>query len=330
MTFRLLTFFFVITLAGIAAAQPSSVPKAADDRGYMIASGDVIEGKVLGEEQFNFISTVDEDGKFFVPFSDAPISASCRTEADVRKEVLTLLSKYLRNPQANIRVTERKSRPPATVYGEVRTPAQVELRRDTTLVELISFSGGITDDAGGTVQVFRTRKPVCVDDPDAMWTVSSNDPTDVPSRVYSLRSIQTGTDDSNPKVYPGDVVIIPKASPVYITGEVVAPQGVYLKEGGMSLTEGIAKVGGVRAEAKTKEIRISRLKPNSTDRELIIANYDDIKKGVQKDPMLEPYDIVEVNRAKDNIAQTILKFALGLGKTAISSATSSIGYRVLY
>ena len=46
--------------------------------------------------------------------------------------------------------------------------------------------------------------------------------------------------------------------------------------------------------------------------------------------MLEPYDIVEVDKAKDSIAQTIIKLALGVGKTVVTSGASSIGYRVLY
>ncbi|MBL8180700.1 MAG: SLBB domain-containing protein [Blastocatellia bacterium] len=301
------------------------------DTGYMIGPGDEITAKVLGEPQFDFVATVDEDGKIEVPFTDQLIVAQCRTERELRTEVSGFLSKYLRNPQLSLRVTDRKSRPPATIYGEVKTPAQIELRRRTTLVELISFSGGITDDAGGMVQVFRTRPPLCskVGD-DGQWATNSGDPTDVPSRMYSLASIRSGKEEANPIIYPGDVIVVQKAAPVYVTGEVVAPQGIYLKEGGMSLSEAIAKIGGVRAEAKTKDIKIYRLKSNSKDREIIAANLDLIKKGEQKDPTLEPYDIIEVNRAKDSIGETILKLVTGAGRTAFSSMTSGVGTRILY
>ena len=126
------------------------------------------------------------------------------------------------------------------------------------------------------------------------------------------------------------MVVVQKASPVYITGEVITPQGIFLKEGGLSLSEAIAKIGGVRREAKTKDIKIYRLKANSKDREIIKANYDLIRKGQQKDIMLEPFDIVEVDKAKKNIAQTILEMALGVGRTALGGFGNALTTRVLY
>lgn len=297
----------------------------------MIGPGDEITGKVLGEPQFDFVATVDEDGKIEVPFFDQPVSAKCRTEREMRTDVVTLLSKYLRSPQLSLRVTDRKSRPPATIYGEVKTPAQIELRRRTTLVELISFSGGVTDDAGGMVQVFRTRAPLCAaPTDDSQWKSNNADATDVPSRMYSLASIRLGKEEANPIIYPGDVIVIQKASPVYITGEVMAPQGIYLKEGGTSLTEAIAKIGGVRPQAKTKDIKIYRLKANSKDRDILTANYDLIKKGEQKDIMLEPYDIVEVDKNKKSIGQTILEVVAGAARSGVSSLSGGVGTRILY
>ena len=181
------------------------------------------------------------------------------------------------------------------------------------------------------IQVFRTQAPMCSDaTEDSLWKNNTGDASDVPSRLYSLSSVRLGKEEANPVIYPGDVIVVQKASPVYITGEVVAPQGIYLKEGGLSLTEAIAKIGGVRREAKTKDIKIYRLKANSKDREIISANYDQIKKGLQKDVILEPYDIVEVDKAKENIGLSIMKIALGAAKGGITSVTGGLGTRVLY
>jgi len=319
-----------IFLTGLATAQDVA-PALQQGKGYMLGPGDEIVGKVLGESQFDFVATVNEDGKIEVPFFDKPVVAKCRTERELRADVTELLSKYLRTPQLSLRVTERKSRPPATIYGEVRTPQQYELRRKATLVELLAFSGGVTEEAGGMIQIFRTQPPICAEDSeDSNWRASNGDPTEVPSRMYSLASVKMGKEEANPIIYPGDVIVVQKAAPVYIVGEVTAPQGIYLKEGGMSLSEAIAKIGGVRREAKTKDIKIYRLKSNSKDREIISANYDLIKKGQQKDVMLEPHDIVEVDKAKDSIAMSILKIAIGAGKQGVSALTTGGGYRVIY
>lgn len=322
----LISFF----LFGLASAQnpPVDVTPA---KGYLLGPGDEITGKVLGEQTFDFIATIDQDGKIEVPFFENPVVAKCKTERELRTEITSLLAKYLRAPQLSLRVTDRKSRPPATIYGEVRTPQPIGLMRKVTLIELLSFAGGVTEEAGGMIQIFRTQPPMCTDKTeDSDWQLATGDPTDVPSRMYSLASVKMGKEEANPIIYPGDVIVVQKASPVYITGEVVAPQGIYLKEGGLSLTEAIAKIGGVRREARTKNIRIYRLKANSKERDVISANYDLIKKGEQKDPMLEPYDIVEVDKARESIAQTILRIAVGAGKTLITSGANSVGYRVIY
>ena len=326
-----ITLVLLLVFGCVALGLGQGLPADVDvQKGYQIGPGDEITGKVLGESQFDFVATVDENGRIEVPFFEKPVLAKCLSERELRAEVTKLLSKYLKSPQLSLRVTDRKSRPPASVYGEVRTPGQVILVRRTTLLELLSFSGGVNEEAGGMIQVFRTRPPVCVDDTaDADWK-NSGEGLDVPSRMYSLSSLRLGKEEANPVIYPGDVIVIQKASPVYITGEVVNPQGIFLKEGGTSLSEAIAKIGGVRREAKTKDVKIYRLKSNSKDREIINANYDQIRKGLQKDVMLEPYDIVEVDKAKDNIGMAILKLAIGAGKTAIGGLGNAIPSRVLY
>jgi polysaccharide export outer membrane protein len=318
-------------LAGLGLSQDVRVDMQ-KAKGYQLYPGDEVTAKVLGEEQFDFVATVDEDGKIEVPFFDKPVNAKCRTERELRADITQLLSKYLRSPQLSLRISDRKSRPPATIYGEVRKPDQILLMRKATLVELLAFSGGVTEEAGGTIQVFRTQPPQCADlVEETIWKNDANDPTSVPSRTYSLASVKSGKEDANPIIYPGDVIVVQRASPVYITGEVTAPQGIYLKEGGMTLTEAIAKIGGVRREAKTKDIKIYRLKSaDSKERDVISANYDLIKSGEQKDVILEPYDIVEVDKAKDSIAQSILKIAIGAGRQAVGSLSGGVGYRVLY
>ena len=318
----------------VAADATPKLPGAIEtdsQRGYLVGPGDEITGKVLGEPQFDFVATVDSNGKIEVPFFDQPVNAQCLSERDLRTAVTKLLSKYLKNPQVSLRVTDRKSRPPATIYGEVRTPQQVVLTRRSTLLELLSFSGGVTEEAGGMIQVFRTHPPVCEDGgTDADWEKDSGDTTDVPSRMYSLTAVKLGREEANPIIYPGDVVVVQKAAPVYITGEVRQPQGIYLKEGGVSLAEAIAKIGGVNREARTKNIKVYRLKPNSKDREIILANYDQIRDGKQKDIMLQPYDIVEVDKAKKSIAQTVLEIVAGTGRAALGGFGNALPTRVLY
>jgi polysaccharide biosynthesis/export protein len=295
---------------------------------YLLGPGDEITVKVHGEDEFSFATTIGEDGKIEVPFSEDTLTASCKTQQQLKADIKDLLSKYLRKPMFS--VSFKPNRPPVAVYGEVRDTRPVILMRKATLVEVLATSGGVTEDAGGMVQVFRTRPAVCADAAEDSDWKNKDTPTDVPSRMFSLASIREGKAEANTMIYPGDVIWVRRASPVYVHGEVVNPQGVYIKEDGLTLTEAIAKLGGVRREAKTKDIKIYRLKPNSKEREVIAVNYDLIKKGQQKDVLLEPYDIVEVDKAKDSIAKQILNVAIGAARTTVSSLSGGVGYRVLY
>lgn len=299
-------------------------------RGYLLGPGDEIAVKVLGESQFDFEAALDENGNIEVPFFDKPLLAMCKNERDLRTEVTQLLSKYLRTPQISVKIKERKSRAPLTIYGEVRNPQQFVLMRKFRLSEVIAAAGGSNDEAGGVVQIFHTQPPMC-GNPDeiADWKAQAANTNGVPSSLYTLSSIKQGGEASNPVVYPGDIVVVEKAKPVYLIGEVRSAQGVYIKENGLSLMEAITLVGGLTREAKTKDIRIYRLKPNSKEREEIALNYDTLRKE-GKQVMLEPYDIIEVDKTKKSLAQTILEIAIGGGKAALTGLPGGATQRILY
>ena len=251
------------TTVATAQKTPASsvvMKKLEPSKGYLIAPGDEITGKVPGEEYYNFVATVNEDGRIEVPFSETPVMAKCKTESELRADIKELLKVYLKNPQLSLR-TEIKSRPKTTVYGEVERPQTIELTRRATLVELIAFSGGFKVEAAGMVQVFRPQPPPCAGpDDENNWKPTTGNEAEVPSKIYTLSSIRSGKEEANPVILPGDIIVVQKAPPIYITGEVVAPQGIYLKEGGTTLTEALGMVSGLRQEAKTKEIKIYRLK----------------------------------------------------------------------
>ncbi len=303
-------FTFVFALSASVFAQ---IPTSDSTQGYLIGPGDEITGKVLGETQFDFVSTVDEDGRFEVPFFDKPVNAKCRTERDLRTEVAKLLSKYLKNPQLNLRVTKRDSRPPVSLFGEVKEQQKFQLTRRVQLLELISYAGGESEKSGGVAQVFRTLGPVCSapNDPNR-WTASSEGGSNVPMRQFSLTELRKGNQDANPEILAGDIIVVQKASPVYVIGEVMSPKELALPDGGLPLTQAIAMASGVNREAKTKSVKVYRQKPGASEPEVLAVNYDAIRKGEQKDIMLQAMDIVEVGKAPKAFMDYVLEFATGL------------------
>lgn len=309
-------FFFVVfaVLNAATFAISQSVPVNIDTpKGYLVGPGDEITGKILGESQFDFVSTVDDNGNIEIPFFEKPIAVGCLSERDLRTEVTKLLSKYLKNPQVSVRVTQRNSRPPVSIYGEVREQQRVNLTRRAHLLELISFAGGVTEKSGGMIQVFRPHAPICADPNTANdWKEAGKDDLNVPSRMYSLAGLRQGREDANPEIFPGDIIMVQKSAPVYVTGEVVRPGELGIPEGGLPLTQAIAMASGITREAKTKTVKIYRRKEGSPNPEVLAVNYDQIKKGGQKDVLLQPFDIVEVDKSKKSIGDILLEAVTGI------------------
>jgi len=159
-------FAVIISLfvSGLVSAQglPFTAPPT---KGYLLGPGDEVSVRVLGEQQFDFVAIVNEDGKIEVPFSETQINAKCRTEKELRTDVSSLLGKFLKDPQLGLQV-KKNSRPPAMIYGEVNVPTKIDLYRKATLMEFISQAGGIKEEAGGhqTRPTFRrgsTASPTC-------------------------------------------------------------------------------------------------------------------------------------------------------------------------
>lgn len=343
--------FIVVAFAGITAhgqegaKTPENVVNAPDPAyiassskgGYTLGPGDQVMGSVHGELGYDFTATVDEDGMLEVPFIKKPIAAQCRTERDLGAEIEAEVKKYLREPHFSFRVTEKHSRPTVSVAGEIMKQMEItfDRRPNATLIEILSKGGGLKEEASGQIQVFRPKPPICIaeNDPDN-WKSESNDPTDVPSRTYSYASVLLGKVDSNPTIYPGDQIIVKRAAPIYVNGEVVGSQGVYLKENGLSLSGAIAMVGGSKPEANISNIAIYRLKPGSSpdsqNRDLISANLKLIRVGKEKDIMLQPYDLVIVDKAKKSIGEIFLDVATNAGKTLVGGFANATPYRVIY
>ena len=305
----------IIGLASVSAGVAQVVPPdpGVPQRGYMIGAGDEITGKVLGEEQFDFVATVDENGQIEIPFVEKAIDAKCMSERDLRAEVTKLLQKYLRAPQLSLRVTDRKSRPPVSITGEVKVQQQITLIRRAHLLELIAFAGGETDRSGGIIQVYRTRPPMCSDAAAvAQWKAEAEGDFGVPSRVYSIAGLKQGKGEANPEIFPGDVIVVLKSSPVYIVGEVVKPGEFGIPEEGLPLTQALAMASGVARGAKTKSIKIYRRKEGAPQPEMLVVDYNAIRKGTLKDPVLSPFDIVEVGKSPKKFTDYLIEFAVGI------------------
>jgi polysaccharide export outer membrane protein len=342
---RILTLIVIcFCLAVVAVAQEQSQGSfqgpnqigSVDNQGirnYLLGPGDVVDVRVFGQPDLNAIAEVDSEGNISsLPFLEAPVRARCRTEKDVQKEIATAYGKYLKNPQVSVRITERKSRPPATVFGAVRQATRVQMQRKVRLNELMAASGGFTERAAGTIQILHTE-PVMCPEPGEEAEAAPIDGTKVPLQIVKISELRAGKTEANPMIRPGDYILVTEAEPIYVTGSVNSPQGVFMRDQ-LTLGRALAMVGGVKKEAKLSDVRIYRQKPGSPDQEVIRVDYSAVKKNQQADVLLQPYDIIEVPEAgmfsSTRIGSTLLGTLTGSLSSVMNSTGNIIPTKILY
>jgi polysaccharide biosynthesis/export protein len=264
-------------------------------RNYLLGPGDVLDIRVFGQSDLNTPNAeIDSDGNITsLPFLEKPIRAMCRTEKEVQKDISTAYAAYIRNPQVSVRIAQRNSRPPATIYGAVRNPMLVTMMRHVRLHELIARTGGVTERANGTVQVVHTQPEMCPDPSEVIIQRASAKSSSREGEVESYKLRELSQDSGDPYIRPGDVVIVTEGEPVYVTGAVLAPQPVFMKDQ-LTLGRAIAMAGGAQRLANTNEVHIYRKKDGVIGQEDLKYNYEAIKKGREKDVLLQPYDIIDV------------------------------------
>jgi polysaccharide export outer membrane protein len=324
------------TSQGSVVNTSSSGATALDGMGlkkYLLGPGDVLDLRVYNEPQFNGPLVVDDEGNIAVPFIESPIRAQCRSDREIKVDIVKALAKYLNKPQVNLRLTEAKSRPPAVVFGAVRSPSRVQMQRKVKLLDLLATSGGVTEAAGGDIQIFHTEPIMCPDAEDLAAvpadTFAPADPTQVGYDLYSLAALKDGKPEANPIVRPGDIVIVQEAQPVYITGAVRQPMSLYLKNS-MQLKTAIAMVGGLAKDAKSSAVVIWRRKKGQSEPEKLVVNFKDINKEKAKDIELQPYDIVDVPDNSGSITVGLRNMLFGGAAGSISSIATGLPLRVIY
>ena len=325
-TLVILCLVFVFGAMFTALAQnptetPRNIPASAlDDQGlgrYLVGPGDILDVRVFGQADLNSTVEVDSDGNISsLPFIETPIRAKCRNEKDIQVSITEAYAKYLLKPRVSVRLTERRSRPPAVIFGAVRNAQRVDMRRRVRLHELLASSGGITQNASGTIQIMHTEPEMCVDSQTTGGQITS----DIGQlEIYQIADVKSGKEKGDPYIRPGDIVIVTEGEPIYITGAVVQPHEMTLKDG-LTLARAIMMSGGATRQAKTSDVHIYR--KTSAGSEDIKVNYEAIKKGQAKDIPLQAYDIVDVRTSSVWSPKNLGDFFLNTVKsTAVSLPT---------
>jgi len=285
---------------GAAETPGESAPRAAEQ--YRIGPTDVLgvrvsAGRFVPELSMETVE-VDECGRIPLPSvqheEQNEIKAAGLTRYELAENLRTFYKKYKRNPQVVVTIKEYKSQP-VVINGAVVKPGQFQLRRAVRLRELLqSYAGGPTDRAGGSIQIARMPDLGMCESAPANTAVVSTDDGAISFLTFNLNDTLSAQEQANPFLQPGDVITLPAAKEVYITGNVLRPGAILLIDDNITVSRAIAMSGGLMPDSKKESVRIIRQDPVTKKNSEIIVNLKAIDKRQAPDVALQPNDIIDV------------------------------------
>jgi polysaccharide export outer membrane protein len=300
------------TAAGTASIPDSGTPVA--PALYRLGPGDEIRvQQPHAEELDGKTERVNDQG-----FVNLPLVGRLHVGGLTIEETEMLLSKSLSellvHPQPVVAITEYRSQP-VSVLGEVNNSGVIQLQGRKTLIEMLSLAGGLRTDAGMDVQITRRMQygklplpGARVDEAGEYSTAKLN----LPALLKGLNPAENIT------IYPQDIISVPKADQIYVTGDVKRPGGFSLAaNGGVSILQAVALAEGFGPQPSPKDARIYRSNGEDKEKTEIPVDLQAIMQGKSKDVALMPKDVVFIpdsatKKAGVKAAQIALAVATGL------------------
>jgi polysaccharide export outer membrane protein len=206
--------------------------------------------------------------------------------------------KLLLSPQVNVLVKEFATQG-VSVSGEVQHPGVYQVLGSRTLLDLISMAGGLTNVADTRITVQRRGA--------AEEKITVKLKTDDPETSLA----------NNVQVYPGDLILVPRAGIVYVLGEVNRPGGFVMQDSGkITLLQALAQAGGASKSASLSKAVLMR--KNAQGYATTKLHVGKIEKDENPDLELHANDILFVpnNRLK-NVLSGTQSVASAIGSASI-------------
>ncbi|MGB7207103.1 MAG: SLBB domain-containing protein [Pyrinomonadaceae bacterium] len=255
----------------------------------LVHFGDLIDVDVVGSFEYDWRGRLNPEG--FLDGLDRiekQIYGLCRSESEIADAISKEYGVNLKNPVVVVKILDRSNRAVSFLDGAVKFPQRFQIRRQVKLNELLILSGGITDRSSGEISIFRPQSQNCEQK-------TSGGPLEKASQNITVKiaDLLAGSETANPPIFSGDIVTVVEAAPVFLIGGVNTPKQISLRAE-TTLSRAIASAGGISKEGLEGKIRIFRR--NGKESKVIEADLKKILAKETEDPVLQPYDVVEVEQ----------------------------------
>jgi polysaccharide export outer membrane protein len=136
-----------------------------------------------------------------------------------------------------------------------------------TLIEALAAAGSPTSSAASEVMVSRQKKGP---------SGAAGNENDVEIIRVNLKDIQLGRAGRDIQLQDGDIINVPKAQTLYVTGA-VRNQGQIIYEPGMTVQQAIALAGGLTDRGSDRRIKADRIMPDGKVAEVSLRLEDKVQ-----------------------------------------------------
>jgi len=279
------TLFLLLILPG---AQETARPPG---KAILVGPDDAITISSTHSEEISKTWRVNASGELKLPMIGT-VKAAGLTVEELEREIGKRLSKYVRDPQVSLYVSEYRSQP-VTVSGGVEKPGTYQIGGPTRLFEVLLMAGG--PKAGThTLTIMRRRDNGPLSH--SKSRISSDE-------IYHLLELPVGEvmrghgDDSDFLIHAHDAISVAaeRRRFVHVAGEVNRPGAVELATTDtVSLTKVMALAGGLSRTAAPKKTLIRHINAQGIETAIASVDLQKILSGKTKDLELSDGDIVIV------------------------------------
>lgn len=262
----IILFTVVLLSAGLCFAQKESL---------LIGPGDELKVQVFDTPEMNQTVRVTDSGEVPLLFvGDVKVEGLTPGEAaDVIEQVLRSKQLML-HPQVAVTVDDYATEQ-VSIMGQVRSPGTYEITAPVSVLNVLSEAGGLTDVADRHITIQRHGRSQEI-------------------VTYFFSNSSEAALEKSVMVYPGDIVVVPKAGIIYVLGDVGKPGGYTMSDNDsrMTVLEALANAGGANKTAIISNIKLIRKTSAGTTE--IAVPLRAMQQGKQPDLAMQPDDVLFV------------------------------------
>ncbi|WP_439686855.1 polysaccharide biosynthesis/export family protein [Cupriavidus oxalaticus] len=247
---------------------------------------------------------VSPQGDIQFPYAGV-MKVAGKTANEIRDQMARVLSRVVKDPQMTVRVLGFRSQR-VYVDGEVKTPGMLAIDdAPMTLVEALNRAGGVLNLTGDNSRVRVTRG-------ERSWYVN------IPALLAK------GVDPARILLRSGDIVRVEQRedNKIFVTGEVVRPTSLLMRNGRMTLNEALGDAGGVNpSTANAEQIFVIRKNQEGEPRVYHLDGNSPVALAIAEGFELEPKDVVYVD-ARDLVRWSrMINLLIPSTQPVVSAAT---------